>query len=298
MSSPLPPSFSHPGPAPPRPELPEGVEPAPAPDSPRRGLSRVPIWSPFLAMLAVVFVTGVVAALIGGIVAATGTEVRAGETPPSVLFPGAIVQFAAFIAAAFLFTRIWTGAVRPSTFGMRTTPWLRALGWTALVYLVFVVCTVVYSAIIGPSPQQDLVDDLKDQRSLAVLVGFALMVGFLAPIAEELFFRGFLFGVLRERIGVGWAAAIGGTIFGLVHVVGTPVRTLGILIVLGVGLCVLYQKTNSLLPGIALHSLNNAVAFSATKELRWWLWIVVVLGSVALVLSASYAVIARERSSA
>ena len=298
MSSPLPPSFSHPGPAPPRPELPDGVEPAPAPDAAAGSLSGVPVWSPFLAMLAVVFVTGLIGALIGGIVSAAGTEVTGDDTPPSVLFPGAIVQFAAFIAAAVLFTRIWTGGVRPSTFGMRTTPWLRALGWTALVYLVFVVCALIYSAIIGPSPQQDLVDDLKDQRSLAVLIGFALMVGFLAPIAEELFFRGFLFGVLRERIGVAWAAAIGGTIFGLVHVVGTPVRTLGILIVLGVGLCVLYQVTNSLLPGIALHSLNNAVAFSATKELRWWLWIVVVLGSVALVLTASYAVVARERRAA
>lgn len=298
MSSPPPPSFSHPGPAPLHPELPEGVERTPGADEPPRGLAAVPVWVPFAAMLAVFVVASIVSVLIGGVVAATGTEVSVDDTPPGVLIPGAVVQFAATIVFAVLFARAWAGPVRPSTFGVRRTPWLRALGWAALVYLVFWLFAAVYGVIIGPGPQQDLVSDLKDERSLAVLVAFALMVGFFAPIAEELFFRGFLFGVLRERLGVGWAAAIAGTVFGVVHVAGTPVRTLGILVVLGVGLCVLYQMTNSLLPGMALHSVHNAIAFGATKELRWWLFILVLAGSATLVLAAASAVAARERRTA
>ncbi|MDP9384638.1 MAG: CPBP family intramembrane metalloprotease [Actinomycetota bacterium] len=297
MSSP-PPSFSHPGPAPLHPELPDGIERTPGPSEPPRGLAAVPIWAPFAAMFAVFLVAGFVAALIGGVVSATGTEVSAEDTPPGVLISAAVVQFAATVAFAILFARNWAGPVRAATFGVRRTPWLRALGWTALTYLAFGICALIYSAIVGPGPQQDLVDDLKDERSLVVLVGFALMVGVLAPIAEELFFRGFLFGVLRERIGAGWGAAIAGTVFGLVHVAGTPVRTLGILVVLGVGLCLLYQKTGSLLPGMALHAVNNAVALGATKELRWWLFILVVLGSAALVLAAMTAVVAREQRTA
>ncbi len=297
MSSP-PPSFSHPGPAPLHPELPDGIERAPDPSEPPRGLAAVPIWVPFATMLAIFVVAGIFAALIGGVVSATGTEVSAEDTPPAVLISGAVVQFAVTIAFAVLFARIWAGSVRPSTFGVRATPWLRALGWTALVYVTFAIFAAIYSVIVGPGPQQDLVSDLKDEKSVVVLVAFALMVGFLAPIGEELFFRGFLFGVLRERIGVGWGAAIAGTIFGLVHVAGTPVRTLGILVFLGVGLCVLYQKTGSLLPGMALHSVNNAIAFGATKELRWWLVILVILGSAALVLAAMAAVVARERRTA
>lgn len=295
MSSLPPPSFSHPGPAPLHPELPDGVEPTPGPGEPGRGLAAVPVWVPFVAMLAVFFVASLVFLLIEGIVAATGTEVSAQDTPPGVLIAVAVVQSAATIAFVVLFARAWVGPVRPSTFGLRRTRWLPALGWAALVYVVFWLCAAVYGVLIGPGPQQDLVTDLKDERSVVVLVGFALMVGFLAPIAEELFFRGFLYGVLRERLGVGWAAAIAGTVFGVVHVAGTPVRTLGILIVLGVGLCIVYQKTNSLLPGMALHSLHNAIAFSATKELRWWLFILVLVGSTVLVLAAAGAVAARER---
>ncbi len=299
MSSP-PPSFSHPGPAPLHPELPEGVEPSPGPESGprRRGLAAVPVWVPFVAMFATFVVASIGSLLIAGILEAAGTDVPPGDPPPGLVIPGSVLQFATLIAFAVLFARIWAGPVRASTFGVRLTPWARALGLAVLVYVTFWVFAAIYSVAIGPGPEQDLVSDLKGERSLPVLIGFALMVGFLAPIAEELFFRGFLFGVLRERIGVGWAAALAGTVFGLVHVAGTPVRTLGVLVVLGVGLCLLYHWTGSLLPCIALHSVHNAFSFVLTKELRWWLAILVILGSAALVLTAMSAVVARDRRTA
>jgi membrane protease YdiL (CAAX protease family) len=96
-----------------------------------------------------------------------------------------------------------------------------------------------------------------------------------APIAEELIFRGFIFDALRRiRLGLGgrdlgtWlAAVITGALFGAAHVGGTA--TAGQLVqlgFLGFVLCLLRWRTGSLYPGIALHSLNNALAIGVSQH--------------------------------
>ena len=50
------------------------------------------------------------------------------------------------------------------------------------------------------------------------------------------------------------------------HATGSPVETLGVLVVLGVLLCLLYWRTGSLLPCIALHALNNGISFVVTTD--------------------------------
>ena len=115
--------------------------------------------------------------------------------------------------------------------------------------------------IVGQPDQQELTRDLKDESSTAALIGYAVLLAFVAPLCEEFFFRGFMFGVLREKIGVAGGALATGLIFGGVHATGSPVETLGVLVVLGVLLCLLYWRTGSLLPCIALHALNNGISF-------------------------------------
>src|SRR4051812_28289563 len=151
-------------------------------------------------MLATFVLASIVSILIAVAAEAGGAQVQTDSLPPGVLISGTLVQDAALVLFAFLFTRGWIRPVRPSTFGLRPTPWRPALAWSAAVYAAFWLCAAIYSALIGQGPEQDLVNDLRDQDSLAVLAGFALLVGFAAPIVEELFFRGFLFGVLRERL--------------------------------------------------------------------------------------------------
>ena len=94
-----------------------------------------------------------------------------------------------------------------------------------------------------------------------------MLLAFVAPITEELFFRGFVFGVLREKIGIGAARSRPALVFGIVHVAGSPVETVGVLFILGVLLCLLYERTGSLLPCIALHALNNGISFTVTKDI-------------------------------
>jgi membrane protease YdiL (CAAX protease family) len=291
-----PPTFSHPGPPPLHPELPDGIARTPAPAGKwRGGLAAVPIWVPFAAMLAVFVVASIGSLLVVGIVELAGTRVSTDSLPPGVLLSGTLIQDVALVAGAFVFARVWAGPVQFSTFGLRPTALWPAVGWAALIYAGFWVFAAIYAVVVGQGAEQELVTDLKQQDSLVVLGGFAVLVGIVAPIVEEFFFRGFLFGVLREKLGVVWAALLAGSVFGLIHVAGTPLRTLGILVVLGVGLCLLYARTGSLLPGIGLHSLHNSISFGATKGLVWWGFLLLVVSSVTLVLLVASVVMTRER---
>lgn len=118
-----------------------------------------------------------------------------------------------------------------------------------------------------------------------------MLLAFVAPLAEELLFRGFMFGVLAERIGPWWGALGAGSVFGLVHVAGSPVTTVVVLAILGVVLCLLFWRTGSLLPCIALHAANNAIAFGVTKSLPWPAVVAIVVGSAGACLAVATAVI-------
>jgi hypothetical protein len=83
------------------------------------------------------------------------------------------------------------------------------------------------------------------------------------------FFRGYFFTALRNWHGVWPAAIITGLTFGGIHAGSAPVGYLVPLAVFGFGLCLLYWRTGSLYPCIALHCLNNSIAFGVTQSWNW-----------------------------
>lgn len=81
-----------------------------------------------------------------------------------------------------------------------------------------------------------------------------------APLVEEIFFRGFLFQGFRQRYG--WVAALllSSGIFAASHL--DPVSFIPTF-VLGAVLGYVYHRSNSLWPSIILHFLNNGFAMCA-----------------------------------
>lgn len=80
-----------------------------------------------------------------------------------------------------------------------------------------------------------------------------------APIAEEVFFRGFLFGALRRRFPFWAAAVISGVVFGAFHVIPLLIP---LMIFVGIGLAYVYERRRSLLASIAAHSAFNMVGYT------------------------------------
>jgi CAAX protease family protein len=87
----------------------------------------------------------------------------------------------------------------------------------------------------------------------------------LAPIFEELAFRGLLFAVLRRRLSFLPAALLSASIFALAHGYGW----IGFISVLWSGLlwAWVYEKTGSLIPGMMAHALNNLLVCLAVMAL-------------------------------
>ena len=106
-------------------------------------------------------------------------------------------------------------------------------------------------------------------ESTVALLAVAVLVCVIAPIAEEVFFRGYFFNALRSWRGLWPAAILTGLVFGAIHIGSAPVPFLVPLAVFGFVLCLLYWRTGSLYPCIALHALNNSLAFGVSQHWDW-----------------------------
>ena len=279
------------------PEVPAGIVPSPAPPGvdgkgAPGSLAPVPAWAPLAAMIAAFVVATLAYLVIAAVITAGGGNVTAGG-PPGLVISATLVQDVALIASAVVFASIWSRGLTPASFGLRRVPFGPAAGWTMLAFVAFWILTGIYISLVGQPDQQELTRDLREEESLAALISYGVLLAFVAPLAEELFFRGFVFGVRREKIGVVWGALATGVVFGLVHVAGSPIETVGVLIILGVLLCVLYQQTGSLLPCIALHAINNAISFAATKSLPWPAAVAIVLATTGAAVGVAAAVTQR-----
>lgn len=147
--------------------------------------------------------------------------------------------------------------------GLRRFP-LRRLWWVAGFLLAFYVLITLYFALVTAlglgrlQPDQQIPEGTFDS-ALTVGAGFVAVV-LVAPLAEELFFRGFVFGGLVDRLGVPGAAAASGLLFSLVH------GQMGLILpfaLIGVLLAYLYYRSGSLWPAVLAHLVYNGLAFAA-----------------------------------
>ena len=114
----------------------------------------------------------------------------------------------------------------------------------------------------------------------------------LAPIMEELIFRGIMFNRLKMRWGAGVAIIISSIIFGLLHM---DLAIIGA-VLFGIMMCILYMKTRNILTTMAIHFINNLVFISISmgtteSPSQEDITEILSLGKVALILFAISSVI-------
>ena len=273
-----------------RPELPDGlpperVPPLPAPPSRRDGLPAWPPWAPFAAMLVTLGIAILGATIATVIAQLAGYDVDAGDPPPGVTITGTFFQDGALILSAWLLAKLTAGDPTPTQFGLRFVAPLRAFGWIVAAWVTFIVLSAIWAAALGIQENDDLPQELGADDSSTALFFVAVLVCVAAPIAEELFFRGFCFTALRRWIGVAGGAIATGVIFGLIHAGSADPVFLVPLGVLGTLLCLLYHRTGSLLPCMVLHALNNSLALGVSQSWEPLPVFALMLGSSAAVLA-------------
>ncbi len=246
--------------------------PAGAPDED----SDVPPW-PLWAVpagigvgLGIWIITSVVMA---GVAVALGSSVA--HPSPGISLAQDVLSDLSFVSGALVLTVVLARA-RPADFGYRRVWPPLAIGAFVAAAVGYYVISLVYASLVKLHGTDKLPSELGASKSTAALIGATVFVCVIAPMAEEFFFRGFIFGGLRRlRVVVGgidvgtWlAAAITGVLFGVVHAGSASPQYLIPLGIFGFVLCLLRWRTGSLYPCMALHSVNNALALGV-NQLNW-----------------------------
>jgi membrane protease YdiL (CAAX protease family) len=170
---------------------------------------------------------------------------------------GGLVQYAMVAAVLFAIAR----PLAPSVLGLtRPASWPHALGIAFAGLVTVFVIGYVLGLFLKAGEEQGLVPDGWDGSRAAPFAANFVVVTFVAPVVEELTFRGLGFAVVRDAAGVLPAILITGVAFGLAHglIVALP-----ILACFGVILAMVRARTDSLYPSIILHATFNGLALIA-----------------------------------
>ena len=137
--------------------------------------------------------------------------------------------------------------------------WARTLGSVLIVFVAVYAVSAIVSAYGDPGREQGLTPQGWDSsRAAPFVVNFIVFVA-VAPVIEEVTFRGLGYSLLRP-LGALTAILWVGIAFGLAHGL---LEGLPILIVFGCGLAWLRERSDSVYPGIAVHATFNAIALIA-----------------------------------
>jgi len=110
-----------------------------------------------------------------------------------------------------------------------------------------------------PVEPQPVLIILKEETHIPSLVYMCFFTSLLGPVLEEIFFRGFLYGVLKKRAGVFWGIFLSAAFFAYIH---ANLASFFPILCLGILLAYLYERTGSLIPSITVHAIHNSLSLA------------------------------------
>ncbi|MDD5437125.1 MAG: CPBP family intramembrane metalloprotease [Candidatus Omnitrophica bacterium] len=123
-----------------------------------------------------------------------------------------------------------------------------------LLFLILIITAVVANFFKYVPKEQVVVELFMRQDNPVFLIYTSVFAAIAGPIVEELFFRGFMYTAVKKHVGIFWAAVISAAFFAGLH--AHPVGFLPIM-VLGILLAYLYEKTGTLVSSITVHMIHN-----------------------------------------
>lgn len=166
--------------------------------------------------------------------------------------------------SAFVLLLFAKRSMLPNALGLIPKKPLRILAWATGGYIVFLALNGALYGLgleqwlthrLGEPQNQDIVNQLlhaENQRKIALIIGACVI----APFAEEIIFRGYLYPVVKKYTEPFIAAICTGILFGAVHGeiwAVIPISLLGIILAL------LYEWSGSIWTCILCHALFNSI---------------------------------------
>jgi uncharacterized protein len=153
------------------------------------------------------------------------------------------------------------GVVTVADLGLRSDRLRYNIGFGLILgAVVLVASALIQGGLEAIGVHQTQLVDLQCIRDFP-LSGFSVVVltgGILAPISEELYFRGFVFNTYLRTRSRPVAFIATSLIFAALHL---NLAAMLPILVLSLMFCWAYQKTGSIVPSVVGHALNNTIAF-------------------------------------
>ena len=213
-----------------------------------------------------IIVLGILLILFLGAILFVVLMVAMGQKPENLVNPTisqtlglTVLESVALVLGVYLFGLRRKG-LDWSSVGFRHTSWLWigiSISATLIIIPIVGIITIVFFFLTGQpieNPQLDFL--LPEGLSTTNAVLMLLMAGFVAPLAEELFFRGVLYTFLRERWGIWISVFTSSFLFGLIHG-DIAVGITGFL--LGVVAALVFEFSKSLWTAVIVHVINNSL---------------------------------------
>jgi len=151
--------------------------------------------------------------------------------------------------------------------GLSMKNWLRGvfLGITGYITILplFLLIVLLIARVSGyfdyQPPVHPLVNIFFKEANPFILGGVIVLAVLVAPVIEEIVFRGFIYSALKKRTGVTLAIIVTSVFFSLLHM---SIFSFLPIFFLGIVLAYLYEKTGLLISSITLHVIHNSLLIS------------------------------------
>lgn len=257
------------------------VPPPPEEGGGRRGPRAVWTVVDCVGVFALTPVASVALFLLGSLVAAGVSDGPGGlSSGVSAVLSGATV-FLLMIAAAFTWVRLRYPGHARDLLGWAWPTRRDVLVGVGIGLLGFVVINVGLGSLAellarlagreAPAVQEGYQELVRNPQTAPLFIGMAVV---LAPLAEELFFRGMLFPALARRMSVWAAIVVSAVLFALLHVgtgataeLGANALLAALIFPLGVLLAWAYHRRGTLVVPILIHAIFNLMAVAGMMVL-------------------------------
>lgn len=158
------------------------------------------------------------------------------------------------------------GHWRDVGFWLRGKDYLREIGFGILGYMVvlpvfaaaLVILVIIAKIFAYEPPPHPLVEIfLEEEKRAPVLIAYSIfLASVVGPVIEEIFFRGFLYPILRQKWGRTAGMVITSSIFAFIH---QNQFAFWPIFILGMGLVYLYEKRDNLIAPMTMHLVHNTI---------------------------------------
>ena len=168
------------------------------------------------------------------------------------------IQVILMVGAVWFYAIYWRRA-RWKDLGFNYYSFIKTIWYSFLALLLIMLINFVYvilmTRVFKISPPSSKIEELITNKNVSYIM-LLVVVSVIAPVCEEIFFRGFLFQGFKKRWGVPAGILISSVLFSAAHL---DLYNFLPLLAIGWVLAYLFHKTKSLLPVIFLHAIYNLI---------------------------------------